>query len=103
MRVVNGTECYAQFACKDINNWPFTPTSLSYQVWDTTNDIEIVPPTPIAPIQSGSITIDSTQNTMNAVSTQYEARTITLKVGIPGGTFENVPTNYTLVRAAGTP
>lgn len=101
--VVNGTECYANFACKNVTGWPFTPTSLSYQLWDTTNDVEIVPSTNLAPVESGIITIIASQNVMNALSTQLEARTITLKVGIPGGTFENVVANYTLIRAAGTP
>lgn len=101
--VTNGTECYANFACKDTTCWPFTPTSLSYQVWDTTNGVQVVPPTDLAPVQSGSITITASQNVMNAASTQLEARTVTLKIGIPGGTFENVLANYTLKRGAGTP
>lgn len=101
--ITNGSECYAQFKCLDVSGNLFTPTSLSYQVWDTTNNIEIVSATPVSPNQTGSITITASQNSMNVASTLYEARTITLKVGIPGGTFENVPSNYTLVRAAGTP
>lgn len=101
--IINGSECYAPFVCKDTTGWPFTPSSLSWQLWDTTNNIEIVPPTSITPVQSGTVTVSASQNVMNAASTLYEGRTLTLKVGIPGGTFENVVANYTLVRAAGTP
>ena len=43
--VVNGSECYVPFSCLDTSGNAFTPTSISYQVWDTTNDVEVVPAT----------------------------------------------------------
>ena len=101
--IINGSECYIPFSCLDVNGNAFTPTSIAYQVWDLTNDIEVVPPTTITPAASGTITLDSTVNTMNASSDKLEARMVMVKIGIPGGTEQNLPTRYNLLRKAGTP
>lgn len=101
--IVNGSECYVQFSIFDLDGEPMTPSALSYQVWDTTNNIEVVPPTAVTPEQSGSITLSATANTMNAASTSAEQRQVTLKVGIPGGSYENGIAVYTILRKAGTP
>lgn len=101
--VTNGSECYIPFTCQDSAGNAFTPTSISYQVWDTTNDVEVVAAGSVSPAQSGTITLDATVNTMNAASLTIEHRTVTVKFGIPGGTFQNVPTEYAILRRAGTP
>lgn len=101
--IVNGSECYVPFACLDATGVAFTPTSISYQVWDTTNNVEIGTATTVTPAASGTITLDATVNTMNAASTKVENRTVTVKIGIPGGTFQNLTAQYALIRAAGTP
>ncbi len=101
--IINGSECYAPFACLNTTGAPFTPSSLSYQVFDTTNQIQVVPPTSITAAQAGTITLTATVNTMNAASATLEARTVVLKIGIPGGTYQNVETGYSLLRAPGTP
>jgi len=101
--IINGSECYAPWECLDINGNPYTPTSLSYEVWDTTNNINVVTSTVVTPAQSGTITLNSTVNTMNAASYQTEQREVIIKIGIPGGTFRNVPAYYSLLRQPGTP
>ena len=101
--VLNGSECYAPFSCLDVNGNPFTPTSISYQVWNITNQVQVVPSTPVIPAQSGAITLDSTANTMNALNATLENRIVTVKIGIPGGTFQNLTATYSLIRAPGTP
>lgn len=101
--ITNGSECYVPFSCLDVNGVAFTPSSISYQLWDTTNSIQVVPSKTLSPAQSGTITLDATVNTMNAASTKVENRTVTVKIGIPGGTFQNLTVSYALVRAAGTP
>ena len=101
--IVNGSQCGVQFECLDIYGNPFTPTSISYQVFDTTNNVEVVPETSVPNAQSGIITLDATANTMNAASQSTENRTVVVKIGVPLGTFQNLPTTYTLVRYVGTP
>ena len=104
--ILNGSECYVPFSCLDVSGSPFTPTSISYQVWNNTNPnnpIQVVPSTPVSPAQSGTITLDSTTNTMNTLSPALENRVVTVKVGIPGGSFENLTATYSLIRAPGTP
>ena len=101
--VVNGSECYVPFSCLDTSGNAFTPTSISYQVWDTTNDVEVVPATAVSVAQSGTITISATANTMNAASLTIEQRTVAVKIGIPGGSYQNLTTTYALIREAGTP
>lgn len=101
--VLNGSESYVPFNILDTSGNPFTPTSLSYQVWDTTNNLSVVPPTGISPVQTGTITLDSTVNTMNAASALIEQRRVVLKVGIPGGSFENLEIDYLLNWSPGTP
>ena len=103
IQVVNGSECYAPFSCLDTSGVAFTPSSLSYQVWDRTNRIEVVPPTTVTAAQTGTITLDSTVNTMSPSSVTFEERRLTLKIGIPGGSYEILETTYTLVRYEGTP
>lgn len=103
IQITNGTECYVNWTCKDVNGLLYTPTSLSYQVWDITNNIEVVGPTNVAPAQIGTITLSSTVNTMNTASTTWEARQVTVKVGIPGGTYRNDIATYNILRKAGTP
>ena len=99
----NGSECYVQFNCLDVYGNPFTPTSVSYQVFDTTNNLQVVSETSATPAQSGIITLTSTVNTMNAASQYTENRTAVVKIGIPLGTFQNLRTTYALVRSVGTP
>ena len=101
--VINGSECYIPFTCVDTSGNPFTPTSISYQVWDTTNDIEVLTPTTFPAAQTGTITLAATVNTMNAASATLEQRTATVKIGIPGGTYQNLVATYALMRAPGTP
>ncbi len=101
--IVNGSECYVPFACLDTAGVAFTPSSISYQVWDTTNDVLVAGPTSVSPAQSGTIVLDATINSMNAASGKVENRAVTVKIGIPGGTFQNLTAQYALIRAAGTP
>ena len=101
--IINGSECYAPFACLNTTGAPFTPSSLSYTVTDTTNNILVVPPTTLSVAQAGTITLSATVNTMNGASLTVEQRTVTLKIGIPGGSFQNVDTTYSIMRAPGTP
>lgn len=101
--VTNGSECYVPFSCQDASGNAFTPTSVSYEVWDTTNNVEVVQSTSVTPAQSGTITLSASVNTMNAASAKIEQRTITVKFGIPGGSFQNLSVAYALLRRAGTP
>ncbi len=103
LSINNGSECYVVWSCNDINGNPYTPSSLSYQVWDLTNDREVVSSTPITPTQTGTITLNATVNTMLLTSGAIERRQVTLKVGIPGGTFRNDVATYNILQQAGTP
>ena len=101
--ILNGTECYAPFSCLNTSGAPFTPSTLSYQVTDTTNNILVVPPTTMTAVQAGTLTLTSTVNTMSANSVGVENRMLTMKIGIPGGTYQNIDTTYSILRAPGTP
>ncbi len=101
--ILNGSECYVPFAALNVSGAPFTPSSLSYTVTDTTNNILVVSPTTVPIQQAGTITLSATVNTMNAASLTFEDRTVTLKIGIPGGTYQNIDTTYSILRAPGTP
>ncbi len=105
--IVNGSECYVNFACQQAGTLaPYTPTSLEYQVWNVTNPfvpVNVVQPTEVTPEASGIITLTSTVNTMASTSSTYENRIVTVKAGIPGGTYINSTIPYTLLRQPGTP
>lgn len=103
--VINGSESYCIANFFEVDGiTPYTPLSLTYQVDDLTNGVNVVPPTVVAiPAPTVTITLTSTQNTMNAASGGIERRQVMLKVRIPGGTFRNDVVQYRLVRKTGTP
>ena len=103
LTITNGTECYAQYSFVDINGNSYTPTSLSYSVWDLTNNVNVLPYTSVTPAQSGTITLTSAVNTMSALSVNIERRQVTLQVGIPGGTYRYDTQVYNIVSSAGAP
>ena len=103
LAINNGTECYVPWSALTTSGAAYTPTSVSYQVWDTTNGIQVVPPTSVTAASTGTITLSATVNTMSALSSGIEAREVTVKLGIPGGSYENLTTAYTLLRKPGTP
>lgn len=101
--IVNGSECYVPVTFADSLGNAYTPTSITYQVWDLTNGIEVVPPTTVTAASSVTITLDATVNTMNTKSSGIEDRQVTVKAGIPGGSYRNLVTTYSIIRRAGTP
>ena len=103
--VLDGSECYCNAVFRDVNGVAYTPTSLSYQIDDLTNSVNVVPMTAYTGTLAStlSITITSTQNAMNPASKLRERRQVLLKIGVPGGTFRYDRASYVLMRAVGTP
>ena len=101
--IVNGSECYVPFSCLDVNGNPFTPTSIAYQVQNATQNVVVVPETSFPAAQTGFITLSSTVNTMNVLNKVSENRVVTVKIGIPNGSYQNLATTYTLLNYPGTP
>lgn len=102
--IINGSECYVNWTCLSVSGAQYTPSSLSYEVWNITNPsspVSVVGATSLTPSPTGTITLTATVNTMTEPNTEY--RQVTVRTGIPGGTFINNVSNYVLIEAAGTP
>lgn len=101
--IENGSECYVTYNAIDHTGVPYTPTSVSYQVWDSTTQTQIVTETAVAPQQTATITLSATVNTIQGTSLPFDQRVVTVKLGIPGGTYENLVSTYTIQNSFGTP
>lgn len=112
LEVINGSVCYVSWKCLDVNGNPYTPTSLTYTVWNVTDNVQVGTEEALTPAQSGTLMLDSSVNTMSPANARTECRQVTLKVGVPGGQsqpgnpgsfFRNDVAEYVLVRKPGTP
>lgn len=96
--------CFVTAKYFDQNGNPYTPINVNYKVDDLTNEINIIPWTPVVtPGLSNVITIPAANNAMTNSVNKIEKRQVTVQAIAPGGAQKYDPIVYDLLNIYGVP
>ena len=92
---VAGSDYFANIAFVDSNSNPYVPLSVSWYVYDTTNDMQVQGISQIgAPATVNTIDIPAACNVLNNPQNLTESRELVLLITVPGGTQRTDSATY---------